>query len=62
MHRALTVIGNPPKFKTLWRKGQPIYYDKLMLGCAKKNLEESYLLATNISFLTRQTYVYVAVS
>ena len=25
-------------------KVQPIYYDKLMLGCEEKNLKESYLL------------------
>ena len=31
-------------------KGGAIYYDKLMLGYEEKNLEESYLLATNISF------------
>ena len=37
-------VATPPKFEMLWPKGQPIWYDKLMLGCAKRNLEESYLL------------------
>ena len=44
-------------FEMLWPKGQPIYYDKLMLGCEEKILEENYFLATK--FPTRQTYVYI---
>ena len=53
-------MGNPPNVEMLWPKEQPMYYDKLVLGCEEKNLEESYLLL--ISFPTRHTYVYVAVS
>ena len=45
-------------FEMLWPKGQPIYYDNLMLGCEEKNIERYFLL----SFSTRRTYVYVAVS
>ena len=45
-------------FEMLWQKGQPIYYDKLMLGCEEKNIESYFLL----SFPKRRTYVYAAVS
>ena len=36
-------------FEMLWPKKQPIYYERLMLGCEEKNIEESYFLATKFS-------------
>ena len=45
-------MGNPPKSLNIIAKGgQHIYYDKLMLGCEEKIIEECHLLPS--SFPTR---------
>ena len=45
-------MGNPPKsLNIIAKRGQLIYYDKLMLGCEEKILKECHLLPS--SFPTR---------
>ena len=36
--RALTAMDNPQKSLNVGQRGQPIYYDKTILGCEEKNL------------------------
>ena len=38
MCRVMITMSNPPKSLMSWPKGQPIYYDKLVLGCEEKTL------------------------
>ena len=60
MHRASTARSNPPKLEMLWPKGQPNFYDQLMLECEENNLGRG--LATSCQVLFQQGKPIIAVT